>query len=243
MSGEFHALHHGGNPLLLPNVWDVGTAEALAEAGFRAVATTSFGIASSIGVPNGAGRTRAHVVALVRRLAALPCLLTVDVEGGFSDDPGEVADLAVWLADLGVVGINLEDGAGPGRLVDAGLHAAKVAEVRARVPRLFVNARVDTYWVDAERTISATLARAERYRDAGADGIFVPGRLTAPEIADLVNGIGVPLNVLWYPGSHGVAELAALGVKRISTGSQLYRAARRAAVDLARELADGFLSG
>ncbi|WP_433470701.1 isocitrate lyase/PEP mutase family protein [Saccharomonospora azurea] len=236
---DFHALHHGAAPLLLPNVWDVGSASALVEAGFRALGTTSFGIASAVGVPDGTGRTREHVVALVRRLARLPCLLTVDVENGFSDDPGEVAELAALLAGLGAVGINLEDSADPTRLADVGRHAEKVAAVKERVPWLYVNARVDTYWVGADRTVDATLRRAARYRRAGADGIFVPGELTAVEVAALVDGVGVPLNVLWYPGGLPVARSAALGVKRISMGSQLYRAARRAAVDLATELVSG----
>ncbi len=234
----FHALHHGATPLLLPNAWDVGSATALVESGFRAVGTTSFGVASAVGLPDGEGRTREHVVALARRLSRLPCLLTVDVEGGFSDDPGEVAELAALLAGLGVVGLNLEDSAGPARLADVGLHAEKVAAVKERVPGLYVNARVDTYWIGVDRTTRATLERAARYRRAGADGVFVPGELTKTEITALAAEVGVPLNVLWYPGGHPVAELADLGVKRISTGSQLCRAARRAAVDLALGLAD-----
>ncbi len=139
-----------------------------------------------------------------------------------------------------MVGLNLEDSAGPARLADVGLHAEKVAAVKERVPGLYVNARVDTYWIGVDRTTRATLERAARYRRAGADGVFVPGELTKTEITALAAEVGVPLNVLWYPGGHPVAELADLGVKRISTGSQLCRAARRAAVDLALGLADAF---
>jgi 2-methylisocitrate lyase-like PEP mutase family enzyme len=109
-AAAFHALHQGDRPLLLPNAWDYASAAALAEAGFAAIGTTSLGVAAANGLPDGKGVTRAETLALARRLRRLPCPVTVDVEGGFSDDPAEVADLAEEVAAAGAVGVNLEDG-------------------------------------------------------------------------------------------------------------------------------------
>ena len=174
----FRDLHDGALPLLLPNAWDVASALAFAEAGFPAIGTTSFGVAASGGEPDGGRTSRDATLALARRLTALPCHVSADVEDGYDDDPGRVAD---YVAELGVAGINLEDSTGE-RLVAPAAHAAKVAAVKARVPELFVNARVDTYWLGQDATVAATLARAAAYVEAGADGIFVPG---ATEPADL----------------------------------------------------------
>ncbi|MFC4002150.1 isocitrate lyase/phosphoenolpyruvate mutase family protein [Prauserella oleivorans] len=235
---EFRALHHATEPLLLPNAWDHVSAAALVAAGFRAIGTTSLGVAAAHGLPDGQGRTREETVALVRRLTGLPCLLTVDVEGGFSDDPAEVADLAETLAGLGAVGINLEDGRAGRTLADPGRQAEAIRAVKDRVPELFVNARIDTYWLGVDTgDLAPTLDRAHRYRQAGADGIFVPGRI--PDLPALLVGVSLPLNVLYLPGERTVPELAALGVRRVSTGSLLLRAAVGATVAAAEAIRAG----
>ncbi|PXY20214.1 isocitrate lyase/PEP mutase family protein [Prauserella flavalba] len=234
----FHYLHHRAEPLLLPNAWDHAGAAALVAAGFPAIGTTSLGVAATHGLPDGEGRTREQTVALARLLAPLPCLLTVDIEGGFSDDPGEVADLAQELADAGVVGVNIEDGRGQGSLAEPDTQAELIAAIKERVPSLFVNARVDTHWLGVDTgSLAPTLDRARRYAGAGADGIFVPGRL--PDVAAVAEGVDLPLNVLYLPGGPSVAELGALGVRRISTGSLLFRTALQATVDAAVAIRDG----
>jgi 2-methylisocitrate lyase-like PEP mutase family enzyme len=238
-AAEFLAAHHGPRPLLLPNAWDHASAAALAAAGFTAIGTTSLGVAAARGLPDGAAATRDLTVGLARTLAALPALITVDVEGGFSDDPEEVAALAATLADLGVVGVNLEDGRPDGTLRDPGVHVALVAAIKARRPDLFVNARTDSYWLGTARPLETALARAERYLEAGADGIFVPGAVEADDIRTLAEEIEAPLNVLCAPGRLNLDELAALGVARVSTGSLLYRAAISAAVDTAVQVREG----
>src|SRR5262245_6566479 len=124
---EFAALHRPGDPLILPNAWDVASAAALVRSGFRAIGTTSLGVAAAAGIPDGAGAARAETLALARRLAGIECLLTVDIEGGFSDDPGAVADLATELYELGAAGVNVEDGRADGTLRSAVQHAAIVA--------------------------------------------------------------------------------------------------------------------
>ncbi|MGS2615064.1 isocitrate lyase/PEP mutase family protein [Micromonospora sp. LZ34] len=228
----FRALHHAGRPLLLPNAWDHASAAALAARGHPAVGTTSLGVSAAAGLPDGAAATRAETVRLARLLRRLPVLLTVDVEAGFSDDPAEVADLAAELAALGVVGINLEDGRADGGLAPAELASAKVTAVKAAVPQLFVNARTDTWWLGTPDPLPETLRRTRAYRDAGADGVFVPGVADPATIARLAAAVDAPLNVLLSPDGPGPAELGALGVARVSTGSLLFRAALGAALDV-----------
>jgi 2-methylisocitrate lyase-like PEP mutase family enzyme len=226
----FHELHHAGRPLVLPNAWDVASALAFAEAGFPAIGTTSFGVAASAGKPDGDRSSREATRALAQRLSALPCHISADVEDGYSDDPGQVAE---YVAGLGVAGVNIEDSTA-GRLVDPAAHAAKIAAVKRRSPAVFVNARVDTYWSDQD--IPATLERALAYVDAGADGIFVPGPIGRDALRHLTAAIPVPVNVLPVLA---LDELAALGVRRVSTGSLPYRAAIDTAVEVAAEVRDG----
>lgn len=235
----FHRLHHGPAPLLLPNAWDVASALALAADGHPAIGTTSLGVAAAAGRVDAAGATRAETVALTAALGGRGFLLTVDVESGFSDDPDAVADLVALLADTGAVGVNIEDGRPDGSLAPAAALAEKITAVRARTPGLFVNARTDAFWLpgSTDRPLEEALQRAAIYRDAGADGIFVPGGLSAAEISTLVDGVTAPLNVL--SGRHPLADLARMGVRRISTGSLLFRTALSAAVATAAAIRDG----
>ncbi|WP_026555127.1 isocitrate lyase/PEP mutase family protein [Arthrobacter sp. 35W] len=233
----FRELHHGSAPLLLPNAWDVGSALAFAAAGYPAVGTTSFGVAASAGQPDGGGSSKAATAALVAQLCRLPVHVTADIEDGYSDDAGEVADFVAKLAALGMAGVNLEDSA-DGHLVDPDIAAAKIAAIKRLSPGVFINARVDNFWFAEQATVDAVLLRARTYADAGADGIFVPG-LTDPEhIRSITAGIELPVNVLAHP-SLTVAELGMLGVRRVSSGSLPYRAAVDAAVDAVNALRDG----
>jgi 2-methylisocitrate lyase-like PEP mutase family enzyme len=237
-TATFRALHRPGQPLLLPNAWDYATAAGLAAAGFTAIGTTSLGVAAAHGLPDAHGLIRDETVALTRRLAALPCLCTVDVEAGFSDDPADVAELAAELCDAGAVGINLEDGRPDGTLAHPRQQQDLIRAVKQRVPDLFLNARIDTYWLD-DGDVDATLTRAEQYQQAGADGVFVPGVTEADHISTIVSAVTVPVNVLYLPGRQAMDQLADLGVSRVSTGSLLFRTAMQAVVDTARAIADG----
>jgi 2-methylisocitrate lyase-like PEP mutase family enzyme len=232
----FAELHHRPTPLLLPNAWDVPTVLGFVDAGYPAIGTTSFGIAASLGHPDAGRLTRDATLALVRAVAGIPTHLSVDVEDGYADDPGEVADHIAELAAAGAVGINLEDSSNEA-LIDPGVAAAKITAVKQAVPDVFVNARIDTYWLDQHDTPADTLERAARYVDAGADGVFVPGTADADVIAELAATIPVPLNVLAAPG-RSLDELAELGVRRVSTGSLPYRAALRTALDAVAAIRD-----
>jgi 2-methylisocitrate lyase-like PEP mutase family enzyme len=234
---DFRSLHVPGAPLLLPNAWDVASAAALAAAGFRAIGTTSLGVAAAHGLPDGRGAGRAETLALVRRLSRLPVLLTVDVEGGFGGGPAAVAELAAELAATGAVGINLEDGRPGTGLAPAAEHAELIAAVKDRVPELFVNARTDTHWAGSG-DVGEAVSRCRAYVTAGADGVFVPGLADDGAVRTVVGAVGVPVNVLLLPGMT-VPRLAGLGVARVSTGSLLFRAALGAAVAAARAVAGG----
>jgi 2-methylisocitrate lyase-like PEP mutase family enzyme len=223
---SFHDLHFGGRPLVLPNAWDVPSALAFLDAGFAAIGTTSFGVASGIGRPDGGRATGQANLALARALATLPCPISVDIEDGYADEPARVAG---YVAGLGVAGINVEDSTAE-RLIRPEAHAAKIAAIKSRCPGLFVNARVDTYWLHEDETVAATLERAACYVEAGADGVFVPGASDPGLLRELAANIPVPLNVLAHPAL-SLDELAALGVRRVSTGSLPYRAAIHAATE------------
>ena len=230
---EFRALHD--DFLLLPNAWDVASAAALVGAGFPAVGTTSLGVAAGAGLEDGAALSRSETVALATRLAGLPVPVTVDVEGGFSDDPGAVRDLGHELAAMGIAGVNLEDGRDNRGLAEPAHHARLVA---ARGESgLFVNARTDTYWLDTER--DSTLDRVRAYVDAGAAGVFVPGMVVDAEVEALVAAAGVPVNLLFQPGRLSTETVRALGVRRVSTGSLLFRAALGAALETIGAVRDG----
>src|SRR3954451_140505 len=174
MDETFAGLHAGPRPLLLPNAWDVPSALAFVAAGHPAIGTTSLGVAASRGLPDGRRATREANVALARDLVGLPVPVSVDCEDGYSDDPADVAAYVAGLAASGVSGVNLEDSTSE-HLVEPRSFAAKVAAVKDAAPGVFLNARVDTYWLHQDESVAATLARATAYVDAGADGIFVPG--------------------------------------------------------------------
>ena len=231
---SFRDLHYADEPLLLPNAWDVSSALAFYDAGYRAIGTTSFGVAASAGHPDGVRSSKAPTGVLVRALRKLPIYVSADIEDGYHEDPDAVAG---YVCDLGADGINIEDSTDE-KLISPQIHAAKVSAIKERSSEVFVNARIDTYWLNQDANVSATLERAEAYLQAGADGIFVPGASDVSDLRQLTANIPVPVNVLVVPGL-SLAELADLGVRRVSTGSLPYRAAIDAAVQVAQNLRDG----
>jgi 2-methylisocitrate lyase-like PEP mutase family enzyme len=225
----FRAMHHQDEPLVLPNAWDHASAAALHAAGFHAIGTTSLGVAAAHNIPDGMGRAGAQAIALARMLADLPCPVTADLESGFGATAQELAEL---VAELGVAGVNLEDGR-PHGLAAPEEQAELITAVKERAPGVFLNARVDTHWQGV--ALGETVERAKRYVDAGADGIFVPG-VTEPRDIEALASLA-PLNVLAQQRTP--EELGSLGVKRISTGSLLFRAALHHAVATAQAVRDG----
>ncbi|WP_370109623.1 isocitrate lyase/phosphoenolpyruvate mutase family protein [Streptacidiphilus sp. MAP12-33] len=246
----FRSLHTPGSPLLLANAWDLGSARIIADAGARAVATTSAGVAWGQGTADGNNLSADDMVALVARIAAVVDMpLSADLESGYGKDPAGVAETVTRIVAAGAVGVNIEDThsetVSPLRPTDEQaerIAAARVAADAAGVA-LFVNARVDTYFhgVGGEADLlGETLARARAYVDAGADGVFVPWVTDLAVVAALAEGIDVPLNILAGPGAPSVAEFAKAGAARISLGSSMASAAYGVAHRASREL---FTSG
>jgi len=225
----FADLHVPGHPLLLPNAWDVVSGAALVAAGFKAIGTTSLGVAAAAGKRDGVGAAWEETRTLAVRLSRLDCHVTVDLEHGFGEDPRAVAERVAQLD--GIAGVNLEDQHG-----DPAHHAAVIAAVKERNPHVFVNARTDTHWL-REGDLDDAITRCTAYVHAGADGVFVPG-LPIEDIAPFTEAVSAPLNVLFQPGL-SIHELAARGAARISTGSLLFRAALQTAVAAAAAIRSG----
>jgi 2-methylisocitrate lyase-like PEP mutase family enzyme len=239
------ALHVPGRPLLLLNAWDAASAALIARAGARAIATTSAGAANALGHPDGQRLTRNEMLAAVAPIAAAVDLpVTADMEAGYGDAPEEAAATARGVLEAGAVGLNLEDTCDNGaeQLLPIERFVAKIAAVRAvaaetGVP-LVLNARTDVFIGevgDPATRLDRAVERGRAYLDAGADCVFVPAVADPGQIAALVDGIGGPVSVLAGPGSPTVAELAALGVARISVGSGPYRAVLALAQRMAEE--------
>jgi 2-methylisocitrate lyase-like PEP mutase family enzyme len=226
---RFHQLHAAAEPLVLANAWDAGSARIVEHAGAQAVATTSAGMAWALGYPDGERMPVEELMATCRRICAVVTApVSVDIERGFGRDAKDTGGLVGALIQLGVVGINIEDGTQPGtrRLAPSETLVERIACARAVAQHhdlpLFINARTDAYLaadVPAEARFEETRRRALAYVDAGADGIFVPGLSDPGEIARLARGLPVPLNIYaGYPGAPTAAELRGLGVRRISLG-------------------------
>ncbi|MFH9074733.1 isocitrate lyase/PEP mutase family protein [Streptomyces alboflavus] len=243
----FRALHTPGAPLVLPNAWDLASARVVESAGAAAVATTSAGLAWALGAADGDRLSRDRALAAVAALtAAVDVPVTADIESGYAKDAAGVADTVRAVLATGAVGVNIEDAlygaAEPLRPVAEQaerIAAARGAADAAGVP-LFVNARVDTYLRGVgdgpDARLALTLERAAAFLAAGADGVFVPGAVAPDTVKALVEGVDGPLNVMVGPGAPAVAELAGLGVARVSVGSGIAQAVHALVRGAAREL-------
>jgi 2-methylisocitrate lyase-like PEP mutase family enzyme len=244
-AASLQALHESG-VLVLPNAWDAGSAALIAQAGAKAIATTSGGVSWSLGRPDGHGLTRDEMVEAVRRIvAAVDVPVTADIEGGYGVDPEDVAKTVEAIVEVGGVGVNIEDSKAPGGpLFDpadqAGrLRAARTAAVKAGLPELVINARTDVFLfgIGAESgRLDEVIARADVYAEAGANSVFVPGLIDLDALGRLVKASPLPVNVMTWPGAPTIAEFEAVGVRRVSVGTGLsqaaYSAARRAAAEM-----------
>ena len=234
---QLAALHIKGDPLALYNAWDAGSARAIASAGAAVIATSSWAVAAAHGYEDGEALPLSLAEQIVGRIvAAVDVPVTVDVEGGYSDDPERCAQNVARFVDQGVAGINFEDRIVSGTgLYSTAAQAARIRAIRrmadARGIALFINARSDLFF-DGKAPTPATLAearaRAQAYADAGASGYFVPGLVDRDMIAMLCASIDLPLNVMTLPGLAGNDALAAAGVARISHGPGAYLEAMRA---------------
>lgn len=223
----FCRLHQGPELLLLANAWDAGSARLVESLGAKAVATTSAGLAWANGYPDGDVMPLDRVVAAVASIArVIKVPLSVDMEGGYAPDPAGVGNAVSRVIDAGGIGCNIEDGEGTVDALCARIEQAKNSGVKAGVD-FWVNARTDVFLAELappDKRVGEVLARARRYRDAGADSIFVPGLADPKEIRDIAGAIDRPLNVMVWPGLPPAADLQKLGVRRLSAGSGITQA-------------------
>ncbi len=257
----FRKLHDGPPILVLLNVWDVAGALIVEEAGFPAIATSSAAIANSLGYLDGQRITRDEMAAVVARIAsAVRVPVSADMEAGYGDLPEDAAMTAQAALDAGAVGLNIEDGTGnPDRpLVAIERQVEKIRAMRevadARKVPLVINARIDTFLRqvgDERNCLDETIRRSGKFREAGADCIFVPMLRDPAAITALLRASPGPVNVLGGAGTPPVPELERLGVARVSLGAGPYRAAlgllRRIAAELHRdggyrEVSEGMVS-
>ncbi len=237
---RFRALHVREQLFVLPNPWDVGSARLLASCGYEALATTSAGFAWSIGKLDQQV-SRDELIGHVTALAAATGLpLNVDSERCYPDEPGGVRETVALLADAGAAGFSIEDyDPGTDRIDDIEVAAERVAQAAeaargfADPPVLTGRAENHIHGVD---DLDDTIARLLAYRDAGADAAYAPGLSDIDQIAAVVEAVGIPVNVLALPGGPTIAQLAAVGVRRVSTGGALAGAAYGALWAGAREL-------
>jgi 2-methylisocitrate lyase-like PEP mutase family enzyme len=224
----FHDLHSGPEILVLPNAWDAPSAALMADAGAKAVATSSAAVAWAHGYPDGDAVPVEKLLASIAEIArVLPVPLTADIEGGYSDDLEAVSRTIAAVIDAGAAGINLEDGRRDPELHARKVEAARKAADRSGV-RLFINARTDVFLkrlVEGDAALPEALRRAELYRSAGADGIFAPFANDPELIRTLASSIPLPLNIMGWTGVPKASELQALGVRRLSSATGPFRAA------------------
>ena len=231
---QFRQLHRGRAVLILPNAWDVASARIFEEASFPAIATTSAGIAFSLGYPDGQRIPRGEMLARIGRIArAVHVPVTADVEAGYGSTPEDAAKTTSELIQAGVAGMNLEDASGrPDQpLADLQLAVEKIKAAREAAmqmhAQIVVNARTDVYLLpggNPDADYSEALRRLVAFRDAGADCVFAPGLKDAETIGRLAQAVVCPLNILAGVGSPSIPELEKLGVARVSVGSGPMRA-------------------
>ncbi|MBD8028256.1 isocitrate lyase/phosphoenolpyruvate mutase family protein [Ureibacillus sp. Re31] len=225
---EFNEMHFSSDILFLGNAWDVLSALLLEKAGFKAIGTTSWGIAHSFGLKDG------EMIDFNQHLAVIKTIVdnvhvpvTADIEAGYGEDIETIVQNVLKVADLGVVGINIEDSLKKQNgLKKISEHRELLSAIRSALDNrgyhhFYINARTDTYFL-IDNPLSETIERAKVYVESGASGIFVPGLKEEDEIREITTNINAPLNLLSLPELTNCNKLKELGVKRFSFGNALY---------------------
>ena len=242
----FRNMHHAPPLLVLPNAWDAVTARLFVQAGARAIATTSAGIAAALGYPDGQNVPSELMMQAIARIAnAVSVPVTADIESGYADSPKELGESMRAVINAGAIGVNLEDATGDSSQPLFALEeqierirAAREAADNINVP-VVINARTDVYLEkvgEPATRFAETVRRLNAYHQAGADCLFVPGVTDMPMLTQLVQSVAGPLNVLAGPGMPPVADLQRIGIARLSVGSAIMRATLALARDAADEL-------
>jgi 2-methylisocitrate lyase-like PEP mutase family enzyme len=223
---NFKELHHQKSPVLICNIWDVASAKSAENLNFQAIGTSSGAIASTLGYKDGEEMSFEELAYIVKRITKSVNLpLTVDLEAGYSRNPIQIAAHIMQFADLGVIGINIEDSiVNDGRkIVDADVFSKTLEVVCSILTQqncnMFINVRTDTFLLKMDHPVQETITRAKKYQDAGGQGIFTPFIEKSADIESVIQGIDLPLNVMCMPNLPNFSVLEEIGVNRISMGT------------------------
>lgn len=247
---QFKELHQSVNPVIIANVWDAQSAKLAEEAGCAALGTSSHAISNMMGLEDGNNmdfQTLLFFVKAIMKQALVP--VSVDMESGYSKDPLVVVQNLKQLAEIGVVGVNIEDSVTNGtrtlRLLDEFLPFLEtiINEIKALQLNLFINLRTDTYVTKHPEALAETIKRGIAYKNLGVDGYFVPLIQDKQEIEKVIQEVGLPLNVFAKKDGPSYEEFAAAGVHRISSGDAVYAKAMTTVSDSYKSLAQGDLKG
>ena len=245
-AAQFATLHVKGNPVVLYNAWDAGSAKAVVDAGGKAIATGSWSVAAAQGYEDGEDIPKEFVEQIAARIAhTVNVPVTVDFEGGYSENDRELANNVSRLLEVGVIGINFEDRVVKGKgLYAIDRQARRIAAIREAAEKkgipLFINARTDLFLGEGDddpaKSIDEALERARAYAAAGASGFFIPGLTDAKLIETICKGVSLPVNVMVMDGVPSNKRLSGLGVARISYGPIPYVEAMDALQKAARKV-------
>ncbi|PSL25410.1 isocitrate lyase/PEP mutase family protein [Chitinophaga ginsengisoli] len=223
---EFLALHHSNDLLHIGNVWNAQSAKVFGAQGFKAVATSSAAVASSLGFSDGEGMAFDDYLFVVQRIiASTDAIVSVDIEGGYGRTAEEISSHIKRLYEVGVSGINIEDSVVNGverRIIDAGEFAAKMRQIMGLLDKenikMFINLRSDSFLLDMPGALKGALARIQVYQETGVHGLFFPCVNKIADITQLTAASKLPVNVMCIPGLPSFDDLQKAGVKRVSDG-------------------------
>lgn len=227
---SFRELHNQNYPLVIANVWDAISAKSAEEAGFLAIGTSSHAIANMLSYEDGQNISFYEMLYIIERIIkSTPLLVSADIESGFTDDLNILNDYVEKLVDVGVVGINLEDGNTDDekrKLSDDNILEKKIKSIKeylkSKNKDIFINARINTYTTKVNAVLNETVKRGKLYKEAGADGIFVPLIEEKSDIEKVINEVGLPLNIFVTPKLSSYKTISELGVHRISSGNKVH---------------------
>ena len=226
---KFKQLHHANEPLLIANVWDVTSTKAAEKAGYEAINVSSHPVADILGYKDGQNMSFDEIFFISKRIkASTPLQVSVDIEAGYTNNTDILNHYVERLVDIGIVGINLEDGITNGedrKLAPINVLEEKIKSIKtylqSKGKNIFINARIDTYTTKHEDAFNETLNRAQTYEAAGADGVFIPLIEDDHEIKTVLETVKIPLNVFLTPKLKDYQHIGSLGVHRISSGNKI----------------------
>lgn len=244
LAQSFIDMHTQENMLVLPNVWDAGSAYVFEKQGFKAVATTSAGVAYAHGYPDGESISLEDLALCVKQITRrIDIPLSVDFERGYGETAEQVKQNARYLLRAGAVGFNIEDGLPDGTLSDMDAQIEKIkalSELKQEEGVPFViNARTCAYWLnvaDEQEKLQIAIDRGNGFKQAGADCVFVPGAMDQQTVAEIVRGINAPVNIVLNPKFHDFKQLREVGVRRLSVGSGPARSVLNYLIEIADDL-------